>query len=95
MLPPMSQESWTVIGVGAVLLGVMVTGQIQTRSAIDSVRADLSAQIQGLETRVSALETRVGALESRVGALETRIAVVEYILQDRLPKVAGTDLLAD
>ena len=88
MLPPMSQESWTVIGVGVVLLGVMVTGQIQTRSAIDDVRADLSSQIQGLETRV-------GALETRVGALETRMAVVEYILQDRLPKVAGTDVLAD
>ena len=70
MLPPMSRESWTVIGVGVVLLGFIVTGQIQTRSAIDSVRDSVSQ-------------------------LETRMAVVEYILQDRLPKVASADTAAD
>ena len=91
MLPPMSQESWTIIGVGVLLLGVMVTGQIRTQSAIDSVR---NSVVQ-LGNRVSQLEDRMSQLEYQMSQLESRIAVVEFILQDRLPKVAGSDAPAD
>lgn len=101
----MKPDFWAIIGVGVVLLGVILTGQVKVqaqfatlheeisglRAEVNNQRRELSAQIQDVRDSVSGLQKSFFDLGLSVANLENRVSLIEDILEDRLPNEAASE----
>ena len=87
----MKPDFWAIVGVGVVLLGVILTGQVKVeaqiatlhdefgvlRSEMNNQRRELSAQIQHVRDSVSGLQNSFFELRSSVSGLSLSVANLE------------------
>lgn len=71
----MSPEMLTIIGVGAALAAIILTGHNRINKRIDR-----------LENRMGSLEQRVGALEQRVARIDGLMEGIREALFDRVAR---------
>ena len=67
----------TLLGVGASLAAIVLTGRRSLRTEIGAVEARLRADMNAVETR---LGKRIDGLDSRVNGLDRRLTLLEGVL---------------
>ena len=73
----MTLKPWIDVTIKAALISAAVLIYLDLKAEIRSVRVDLGARIDKLETRIDKLETRIDKLETKVDLLAVRIGRVE------------------
>ena len=92
----MTAEAWTIIGVGAVLLGVILATWYASRTDnreahrkigenIEGVKTDLGKNIEGVKTD---LGKNIDRVEGNVGRVEGKVDEINIYLRDSATKAA-------
>ena len=76
----MDATVFTMLGVGASLAALIVSGQRCLRTEIGAVGTRLAKRFDGLEARIGKIEDRMSGLEGRMGALDARLSHLQGVL---------------
>ncbi len=77
----MTLKPWIDVTIKAALISAAVLIYLDLKAEIRSVRVDLGARIDKLETRIDKLETKVDLLAVRIGRVETKVDEVRGYLK--------------